>query len=72
MCTIRVHFPFIINNEYQCVNRGCVLSFISRRPLSDAEKRLHEAAKNGNCDEIRALAAGGTDMSCTNPNYVRK
>jgi len=45
---------------------------ISRRPLSDAEKRLHEAAKNGKCDEIKALAADETDMNCPDPNYVRK
>jgi len=42
------------------------------RPLSDAEKRLHEAAKNGKCDEIRALAAEGTDMSCRDPDNVRR
>jgi len=47
-------------------------SLIPRRPLSDAKKRLHEAAKNGECDEIRALAADGTDMSCPDPNNVRE
>jgi len=41
------------------------------RQLSDAEKRLHEAAKNGKCDEIRALAADGTDMSSADPDNVR-
>ena len=45
---------------------------VSCRPLSDAEERLHEAAKNGKCDEIKELAAGGTDMSCPYPNYVRR
>ena len=45
--------------------------FISCRPLLDAEKRLHEAAKNGKCDEIKALAADGTDMNCPGPDYVR-
>ena len=46
-------------------------SLISRRPLSDAEKRLHDAAKNGECDEIRALAADGTDMSSADLDNVR-
>jgi len=44
---------------------------ISRRPLSGAEKRLHEAAERGECDEIRALAADGTDMSSADPDNVR-
>ena len=47
-------------------------SLTSRRPLSDAEERLHKAAKNGNCEEIRALAADGTDMSCPGSDWVRK
>jgi len=47
-------------------------SLISRRPLSDAEMRLHEAAKNGKCDEILALAAAGTDMNCPDPDNVSK
>ena len=42
------------------------------RPLSDAEKRLHEAAENGKCDAIKALAEVGTDLSCPDPDYVRK
>ena len=46
-------------------------SIMVRRPLSDAEKRLHEAAKNGECDVIRALAEDGTDMSCPDPYMVR-
>jgi len=44
---------------------------VSCRPLSDAEKRLLEAAMNGKCDEIRVLSQDGTDMSYPDPNYVR-
>jgi len=40
--------------------------------LSDAEKRLHFAAKNGKYDEIRALAEDGTDMNCPDPHFVRE
>jgi len=37
----------------------------------DAEKRLHEAATNDKCEEIKALAAGGTYMSCPDTQNVR-
>jgi len=44
---------------------------ISRRPLSDAEKRLHEAAKSGKCDDIQVLAKDNINMSCPDPDDVR-
>jgi len=41
------------------------------RSMSDAEKRIHEAAKNGECDDIRALTAAGTNVNCVDPDTVR-
>ena len=53
---------YIVNhsNQYFTVDRS----------LSDAQKRLHEAAKNGDCEEIRALAAVGTYVNCIDPANV--
>ena len=38
--------------------------------MTEAEQRLHEAAKNGECDNIRALAAGGADINCIDTDHV--
>ena len=69
MRMIRVHNPFMIIES--CITYSVNRTLISRRPLSDAEERLHEAAENGKCDKIRALAADGTYMSCPDPDHVR-
>ena len=37
----------------------------------DADKRLHGAARSGECNMIKALAADGTDMNCPDPDDVR-
>jgi len=73
---IRIHLTFVMVLvaclEYgRTITISSALLLVLRRPLSDAEKRLHEAAENGKCDEIKALAADGTEISCPDPNYVR-